>query len=213
MRNLHAIRRPRAETSVSGRAGVRFAFAAALLAAALFAVACEKPDASFTTSPSVRALVGTTTGNSIVNPPGSAPAPAEPREGWAEDLGQASFTKLENGTPGLMVVLQMDSKPGAGMEVWLTKETGEPVVKWTGGATTDYAGTVCWQFSTQDKGAALPIDPNAKYHLTVGFIDPSTGPKVVRTIPVTGNTPHLQGAPPGPESEVFTKTYSCPRGS
>lgn len=213
MLKLHANRRPRTGSYVSGRAGVRFGLAATLAVAALFTVACEKPDASFTTSPSVRALVGTTTGNTIVNPPGSPPAPAEPKEGWAEELGQASFTKLENGTPGLMVVLSMNSKPGAGMEVWLTKDSGEPVVKWSGGATQEYAGTVCWQFTTQEKGEAIPIDPASKYHLTVGFIDPGSGPKVVRTAPVTGNTPHLQGAAPAPESNVFAKAYSCPRGN
>ena len=72
-----------------------------LVIMALFLAACEKPDASFTTSPSLRALVGTTTGNVAFNPPETPPSPSAAPAGWDWELGLARFSKLENEQPSL----------------------------------------------------------------------------------------------------------------
>lgn len=180
----------------------------------LFGSACEKPDASLEASPSVRTLLGTTTGNRIMSPPGQPPAPKDPPPTWQESLALATWTELENGTPALQVVLEVKAHEGAGMDIWLTKASGEPVVEWSGGHTQTYGGTVCFQFSTQQDGQAIPLDPSSGYKLTVAFIDITSGDVVSsRQANVTNETPKLTGAAPQPGSTVFSEVYACRRGN
>jgi hypothetical protein len=159
-------------------------------------------------------MVGATVGNTEFRPL-SAPPPAQaPVEGWQEGLGQASWTRLENKTPAIMVVLSMISRPGAGMEVWLTKDGARPetIAHWFGGSSAVYEGTVCFRMTTQEAGAALPIERDSHYSLTVDFIDPTHGVVASQTRPVAGNTPTLKGHEPGPDDIVFANTYACPKG-
>lgn len=206
----------RALTSSPRRTRWRLAPVAAvlLLAPALLFSACEGKDVSFATSPSVLAMVGTTAGNTEFATTNTPPPVTQPAHGWQEGLGQASWTKLENGTPAIMVVLSMQSRPGAGMEIWLTKDGARPatIAHWFGGASAVYEGTVCFQITTQQDGAALPIDLNSKYSLTIDFLDPTNGVVASQTRPVAGNNPTLSGHAPGPDDIVFSNTYACPKG-
>ena len=189
--------------------------AAALLVLMSFALAgCEGKDTSFSTSPSVLAMIGTTAGNTEFDTKNSPPPVTPPRDNWQASLGQASWTTLENGTPAIMVVLSMESRPGAGMELWLTRDGATPqtIAHWFGGASAVYEGTVCFRVTTQQGGAALSIDPAAHYSFTVDFLDPTSGVIVSQTRAVAGNTPTVKGHAPGPDDVVFSNTYACPKG-
>jgi hypothetical protein len=177
--------------------------------------ACEKPDASFTTSPSVKALIGTTTGNVIYDPPEAVPAPQDPPKDWAVDLSLASFQQLENGIPSLEVVLQVNARPGAGMELWLVADKdNHTVVRWSAGSSGVFEGTACFQLQIQDKtkNEAVPLDPSEGYHLTVVFRDVDTGVVVARDARVTASTPKLSGNPPAPGSTLMQQALACRRG-
>jgi len=207
---------PRARIPSPFRARLRLAAIALglLLLPAFLMSACEGKDVSFATSPSVLAMVGTTAGNTEFDTANTPPPVTTPSHGWQEGLGQASWTKLENGVPAIMVVLSMQSRPGAGMEIWLTRDGATPatVAHWFGGASAVYEGTVCFQITTQQDGAALPIEPNSQYSLTVDFLDPTNGVVASQTRPVAGNNPKLSGHAPGPDDIVFSNIYACPKG-
>jgi hypothetical protein len=176
--------------------------------------ACEEPDASFQTSPAVRALLGTTSGTAAFNPPEAPPKAQEPQPGWGLTFSVARFGTLENNEPALQVTLQVETHPGAGMEIWLySADTGKTVARWTGGATTTYEGTICFELAFRDsaKGIAAPI-PQGNYRLTAAFRDPNTGIVVARDAEVTGNIPVLTGKAPPPGSNVFWTTLACKRG-
>ncbi|MBA4179579.1 MAG: hypothetical protein C0506_03230 [Anaerolinea sp.] len=193
------------------RHSARAAFTVFALGIALAAAACEKPDASFTTSPSVRALIGTTTGNVAFNAPEIPPAVKAPPSNWKWELALARFTKLENEAPALMIVLQMQSRPGAGMELWLT-EGGRTVARWSAGSTAVYSGTVCFQLLLESAAEAVPLGTGT-HELTVAFREPSSGVVTAKRANVTSRPPELSGAVPAPGSEVFREALSCPRGS
>jgi hypothetical protein len=178
--------------------------------AALFVVACEKPDASDVTSPSVRALIGTTSGNFAFNAPETAPADVAAADGWDLRLENARFSKLENGTPSIQVVMQVETVAGPGFEVWLTGPEGT-VWRWSGGRTDRYNGVVCFQVRLAEDGEAFPLNPGTQYHLTIAFREPSEGVVMSRTVPISGRVPDLEGAVPGPESRVGSVLLGCPR--
>lgn len=188
----------------------RFALASiALLALAL--VACEKPDASFTTSPSARILAGTTTGNVGYGPPEAAPAPVTDPAGWRLTFDLAVFQDLENGTEAVRVVFEVKSQPGTGMELWLANEAGT-VARWSGGSSDTYNGVVCFQMALETESEAMTLPPG-KYTATVVFRDVETGVVAAKSIKVTGNVPKLDGAAPAAGSAVFRDLLGCPRGS
>lgn len=176
--------------------------------------ACEGKDTSFLTSPSVLAMMGATVGNTEFDSRGTPPADTKPPQGWEENLGQASWTQLHNGTPAIMIVLSMESRPGAGMEVWLTRDGDKPktVAHWFGGSSAVYEGTVCFHLTIQQDGAKLDIDPASHYSLAVDFIDPTAGVIASQSRAVAGNTPRLEGRDPSPDDQVFANTYACPKG-
>lgn len=184
---------------------------AASLAIAFLLAACEKPDYSFQTSPSARALAGTTTGNVALAPPEAAPAPVEPPDGWEVSFELAVFNRLEDETRALRVLSQVQTKAGLGMELWLSNEQGV-VARWSGGSTDRYNGVVCWQMRLEDAGEALTLPPGA-YTATLAFRDVEDGVIAARQIKVTGTVPRLEGSPPGPDSRVFRDLLGCPRGS
>lgn len=188
-------------------------FAPLLLACALLASACEKPDASHTTSPSALALLGTTEGNVAFFPPEAPPAleGATPT-GWDFDVGNVRFSKLENGDPSLQVVMELRSQRGPGFEVWLERD-GAPVARWSGGSARPYTGVLCFQLRLEDPdtGEALPLPPGA-YTMALIFREPGSGDVVAgQRITVAGHVPRLKGEQPGPGSEVFRVLLSCPR--
>ncbi len=185
-----------------------------VIATAVLLTACEGKDTSFRTSPSVKALLGTTALNNAVNPPELPPPVQAPAKDWNMELGLANFISLANGSPSLEVILVMDSQRGAGMEVWLTSdETNKTVARWSGGATDIYEGTVCFQLVLQNEGEAIPLSPGGKYHLTTAFRDPSEGVMVAAEVPVTGNTPKVTGTLPAPASSTFGAALACPRSN
>ncbi len=174
------------------------------------AVACETPDASNTTSPSARALLGLTTGNVTYSPADMPPAPKDAPAGWRLDLGNARFTALENGTPALIVIMQLQARPGAGMELWLFSDS-TPVAEWFGGTTNEYDGTVCFQMRLVNGSEALPLD-NGPYYFTVAFRDPD-GVIFAKKVEVTHYPPLKKPATPVAGSPVFRDLLGCPRGS
>lgn len=185
--------------------------AAVLVGALLTLSACEKPDYSFQTSPSAKALLGTTEGNVAYAPADSPPSPQEPPKDWDVRLELVVFTELENDTDSIRIVMQLQTERGKGFEVWLANERGT-VARWSGGSTHPYNGVVCFQMKTEEDGEALPLGPGT-YTATVVFRDVETGVVAARALKVTGNPPGAKGTPPGPESPVFRELLGCPRGS
>ena len=188
-------------------------FAGLLLAgcACVFLAACEKPDASYVTSPSIKTLIGTTTGNVAFNPPETAPEPTANPPKWSVDFDLARFTELENGSPAMEVLMQVDTRPGYGLELWISGEDGKTVARWSGGSTNTYEGTACFQLELQRDGEAVPLPPG-KYHATLAFRDPEGPVLVAKRIDVTNFTPKLSGTVPNGESEVFKEAWACRRG-
>ena len=182
-----------------------------LLVLAALLAACEKPDASFTTSPSLRALIGTTTGNVAFHPPESPPPDTASPPGWDWELGLARFSKLEIGLPSLEIVMQVNARPGAAMELWLTDDSGV-IARWSAGSSAVYSGVVCFQLMLQQGAEAVPLGPG-KHYLTVAFREPEGNIVTARTAEVKNLTPKLTGAVPAQASEVFREGLSCPRGS
>ncbi|MFN0145852.1 MAG: hypothetical protein ACKVT1_05025 [Dehalococcoidia bacterium] len=184
---------------------------AAFALAAVLAVACEKPDPSFQTSPSAKALVGTSTGNVAYGPADSPPPQIADPEGWQVRFELALFDHVENGTQSLRVVLQAKTKKGAGMEVWLANEQGT-VARWSGGSTDIYDGVVCFQMKLREAGESLSLPPG-EYTATLVFRDVERGPIVVNQQPVRGTVPKLTGSAPAERSPVFRDLLGCPRGT
>lgn len=183
-----------------------------VVAFGLLLAGCQRPDSSYQTSPSLKALIGTTVGNVAFNPPEAPPELKDPPPRWQVELGLARWTKLENESPSMEVVLEMQTRPGAGMELWLTNEAGT-VARWSAGATGTYSGVVCFQLALDDSelGEAMSLPPG-EYFATVAFRDPGTGVVAARRIAVTNFVPELKGVPPGPGSEVFRDGLACRRG-
>lgn len=182
----------------------------ALLTLCLTLAGCEGTDRSYATSPALKTLIGTTTGNTAFNAPEPPPAPQAPPDRWQVEFGLARFTELQNGSPAIEVVGQVSTRPGAGFEFWLETE-GRTVARWSAGSTTSYVGTVCFQLELQRDGEAVPLGPG-KHTATFAFRDPGTGIIAARRLEVTNTTPILEGAVPGPGSEVFREGLACRRG-
>lgn len=176
----------------------------------LVLAACEKPDASYVTSPSIKALIGTTTGNVAFNPPESAPDPVAEPPRWDVNFDLARFGKLENETPALELLMQVETRPGYGMEIWVTTE-GRTVARWSAGSTNSYNGTVCFQLELERDGEAVPLG-TGKHQATLVFRDPEGPVLTAKRLEITNFTPNLDGALPGPASEVFRDTWACRRG-
>lgn len=186
------------------------ALIAAMVACAILLAACEKPDASYVTSPSVKTLVGTTTGNTAFNPPEEAPSPVDPPSNWEVHFGLARWAMLENEAPSLEVLMQVKTRPGMGMELWISHE-GKTVARWSGGSTNSYTGTVCFQLELERDGEAVPLGAG-KHEATLVFRDPGTGVVAARRLEITNTTPVLHGSPPAQGSDVFREALACRRG-
>jgi len=181
-----------------------------LVLLALVLGACEKPDASDVTSPSAKALIGTTTGNVAYRPPDVPPDVVPNPEGWDVRLENARFSELENGDEAIQVVMQVQSERGPGFEVWLTDAEGT-ALRWTAGSAQEYDGVVCFQLRLESENEALDL-VDGPYEMTVAFRDPAMDePVVAQSIRVAGTPPQLEGEPPGGASEVARDLLGCPR--
>jgi hypothetical protein len=189
---------------------VRPLVAIGVLLLGLLAVGCEKPDRSYVTSPTLKTLIGTTTGNVAFDAQETPPPPQEPAEGWEVNFGLARFSELENGHAALQIVGQVDTNPGAGFELWITTE-GRTVARWSGGSTANFVGTICFQLELEGDGEAVPLGAG-KHTATMVFRDPGSGVIAARVLGITNTTPRLQGNPPALGSEVFSEALACPRG-
>lgn len=183
-----------------------------LLALPLLLVACEGKDKSYSTSPSLRALIGTTTGNVAFNAEEPAPEPVEPPDDWQVEFGLATFSKLENDQPSMQLVAQVETRPGTGFELWLSDESGATVARWSAGSTTTYTGTICFQLELERDGEAVPLG-NGRHTATMVFREPVDGIIAARVMPVTNQTPELEGDVPSGASPVFKDALACPKGS
>ena len=177
---------------------------------AFAAAGCEKPDASYVTSPTIKTMLGTTTGNTAFNPPETPPPAQAPVHPWAVDFGLARWTELENGSPALEIVMQVETRPGAGMELWIENE-GHTVARWSAGSTAILVGTVCFQLELERDGEAVPLGTGL-HTATLVFRDPGSGVIASRKLDITHNTPHLEGAIPSQGSEVMREALACRRG-
>ncbi|MCL6645260.1 MAG: hypothetical protein K6U88_09860 [Dehalococcoidia bacterium] len=192
----------------------RFTIVAAVCLLALASLsACGLKDKSYATSPSLRALIGTTTGNVAFRPPEPPPAaPVEPPSNWELHFSLATFSRLENEQPSLQIVLQVRTHPGAGFELWLLDEAGQVVARWSAGATTSYVGTVCFQLELARDGEAVPLG-SGEHRAIVAFREFGGQVMAARETRVTGNVPRLEGAVPAPNSPVYREALACPKGS
>ncbi len=188
----------------------RYLVAVVLLVLALGFGACEKPDKSYVTSPTLKTLIGTTFGNTAFNAPETAPEAKDPPSKWQLDFGLARWAELENGSPALEIVAQVATRPGAGFELWIESE-GKTVARWSAGSTTTFVGTVCFQLELEKDGEAVPLGAGP-HTATMAFRDPSSGIVTAQKLQVTNFTPKLVGAEPSPGSEVFREALACPRG-
>ncbi|PFG72979.1 hypothetical protein [Tepidiforma thermophila] len=186
--------------------------AAMSLLALLLLSACGLKDKSYATSPSLRALIGTTTGNVAFRPPEPPPAPVAPPADWELHFSLATFSRLENEQPSLQVVLQVRTHPGAGFEFWLLDEAGQAVARWSAGATTSYVGTVCFQLELARDGEAVPLG-SGEHRAIVVFREFGGQVIAAREARVTGNAPRLEGTVPAPNSPVYREALACPKGS
>ncbi|MFN0095467.1 MAG: hypothetical protein ACKVVT_11930 [Dehalococcoidia bacterium] len=184
-----------------------------LLVLPLALAACEKPGASYVTSPSARILFGTTTGNVILAPAEAPPAPVADPPGWELIFDLAVFGKLEDGTPALRTLFEVKSTKGTGFELWL-HEGDRTVARWSGGSSDAYDGVVCFQqaLRSEDKSEVIVLAPG-NYTATLVFRDVERGVVAAKSLKVTGTVPQLTGAAPGPDSKVFRELLGCPRGS
>jgi hypothetical protein len=184
-----------------------------LLAVAALAIAgCGLKDKSYATSPSLRALIGTTIGNVAFRPAEPPPAPKAPPADWELHFSLATFSHLENDQPSLQVVLQVRTHPGTGFELWLLDGAGEVVARWSAGATTSYVGTVCFQLELARDGEAVPLG-TGEHRAIVAFREFGGDVLAASETRVTGNVPRLEGAIPAQGSPVYRDALACPKGS
>lgn len=192
-------------------AALRGSFFVLLFIFGFVLVGCEKPDASNTTSPSARALLGVTAGEVSFDAADAPAAPKEPVSGWEFELGNARYQKLEDETPALQVTLSLKSQAGASMEAWLTGASGT-IARWKGGKTYTSNGTVCWFFRLKSGNEVVQLG-DGKQHFTIAFFAADGTVLVSRTVEVREFTPNLTGSAPGVGTAVFRDLLGCPRGS
>ena len=185
------------------------ALAAGILA--LVAAACTKPDASYVTSPSMAAIVGTAEGTVDFAPAQLPPAPTADRDGWNVDLGNARFEELENFEPSIQVVSLLVTGEADSLDIWLSGPDG-PLFHWSAGPARPYSGTLCFQFALTDDGEALPLDSRETYTMTLALLDGLGRPIVSKEVTVAGHAPRsLEGESPTGESRVARVALACPR--
>lgn len=197
-------------TEAGRRRALQALAAVALILLALALLSGCTRDKSWLTSPSAKALLGVTTPALLAfdprdEPPADVPAP----EGWRLTVDLARFGELENGTPALAILLDIESEPGAVMDLWLSDDEG-PLARWSGGSTEDYRGDACFQLPlvSEDGEHALPLAGTTGHTLTVAFR--GEGGHVILSVTrgIASFVPQTTGSPG--RSEVFRDLLACP---
>ena len=185
--------------------------AVALVLLALTLLTGCKRDKSWLTSPSAKALLGVTAPAVLAfDPPGEPPDPVPAPEGWRLTVDLALFGELENGTPALAILLDIESEPGAAMDLWLSDDRGV-LARWSGGSTENYRGDVCFQLplASEDGEHTLPLAGTTGHTLTVAFLDEEGEVILSVTRGIASFVPQLSGSPTA-GSEVFRDLVACP---
>ena len=142
-------------------------------------------------------------------PTGAPPAAVAAPAGWSLSVDLARFGKLDDFTPALAVLLDIESEPGASMELWLTHEGGA-LARWSGGRTDDYRGDACFQLplASEDGARVIPLAGTRGHAITVAFRDAGGRVVVAVTRGVAGFAPQLAGE--APAAAVFRDLLACP---
>lgn len=191
-------------------------FLVLILAAVL--AGCDDGDEEDLTSPSGRALLGSTDGTPSYEVDSDRPAATEGDEDWQFTLNNARYERFEDRSRSIQVVTRLQSAAGARMEMWLWTEDGHTPYHWVSEGTTGrYNGVFCFQLRLEEReaeeaGAVMQLE-NEQYHLTIGFRDEGTDEWVmVKEQRVAGTVPDLEGPAPEPDSQIGRELVGCPPG-
>ena len=150
-------------------------------------LACGPRDHSWEYSPSALALLDTATSEIVIYGNPKVPPPENKlAENWKMRFDLAVFGELENFTPSIAIVFELQSQEGSSMEIWLealANKTGDEV---------------------------LPLRSEAKHTLTVAFRGKDGQFTAVKTRKITSFPPQKTGQLPSKDSVVFRDLLGCP---
>ena len=175
-------------------------------------LACGPRDHSWEYSPSALALLDTATSEIVIYGNPKVPPPENKlAENWKMRFDLAVFGELENFTPSIAVVFELQSQEGSSMEIWL-EEDGKTIAYWVGGKINPYWGSVCFQLALANKTGdeVLPLRSEAKHTLTVAFRGKDGQFTAVKTRKITSFPPQKTGQLPSKDSVVFRDLLGCP---
>ena len=175
-------------------------------------LACGPRDHSWEYSPSALALLNTATTETVMYEDSSKPLPGDVlTKNWDLKFDLAHFGELENFTPSIGVVFELQAQAGAYMTMWL-QENGTTIAYWSGGETKLYWGTVCFQLALGNKAGTevLQLKRTAQYTLTIAFIDSNGQFTAAKTRKITNFPPLETGRRPSKDSVVFRDLLGCP---
>lgn len=175
-------------------------------------LACGPRDHSWEYSPSALALLDTATSEIVIYGNPKVPPPENKlAENWKMRFDLAVFGELENFTPSIAVVFELQSQEGSSMEIWL-EEDGKTIAYWVGGKINPYWGSVCFQLALANKTGdeVLPLRSEAKHTLTVAFRGKDGQFTAVKTRKITSFPPQKTGQLPSKDSIVFRDLLGCP---
>lgn len=123
----------------------------------------------------------------------------------------AHFGELENFTPSIGVVFELQSQEGAHMEIWL-QENDRTIAYWSGGETNPYWGAVCFQLALGNKSGdqILQLKRGAHHTLTIAFRDKNGQITAAKTRRITNFPPLEKGQAPTKDSIIFRDLLGCP---
>lgn len=175
-------------------------------------LACGPRDHSWEYSPSALALLNTATAEIVIYGNPKVPLPENNlAENWEMKFDLAVFGELENFTPSIGIVFELQAQEGSSMEIWL-EEDGKTIAYWVGGKTNTYGGSVCFQIALASKTGdeVLSLRSEAKHTLTVAFQGKDGQYTAVKTRKIT-NFPHQEtGQLPSKDSVIFRDLLGCP---
>ncbi len=175
-------------------------------------LACGPRDHSWEYSPSALALLDTATSEIVIYGNPKVPPPENKlAENWKMRFDLAVFGELENFTPSIAIVFELQSQEGSSMEIWL-EEDGKTIAYWVGGKINPYWGSVCFQLALANKTGdeVLPLRSEAKHTLTVAFRGKDGQFTAVKTRKITSFPPQKTGQLPSKDSVVFRDLLGCP---
>ena len=186
--------------------------AVALILLALTLLGGCTRDKSWLTSPSAKALLGVTAPAVLAfDPPGEPPHPVPAPEGWRLTVDLARFGELENGTHALAILLDIESEPGAAMDLWLSRRPGASSRAGRAAPPRTIVATSASSSPSKVRMASmsLPLAGTTGHTLTVAFLDAEGGVILSSTRGIASFVPQLSGEPAA-GSEVFRDLVACP---